>query len=182
VQNQVNADYGLLTFMYLQHEPARKTLLDVDVGDASAEARVNAQFTEWTNYTQTGNFLRDHFYGSPAVVDRVRHVRDYYRFRANIGPNTYRGYAVGLRLDRMGTPNSTGICQAEVYVDGQYAGLMHCFTHSNTFAWKEGGELEVELPRALTDGKNAFTIEVRPRASSDPLRLARVTVYGYTAD
>jgi hypothetical protein len=48
------------------------------------------------------------------------------------------------------------------------------------FVWAEGGECEVELPRALTDGKSSVTVELRPRAGSDPLQVARVWVYEYT--
>jgi len=46
--------------------------------------------------------------------------------------------------------------------------------------WKEGGQCEVELPRALTDRKSTMTVELRPRPGSDPLKVARVWVYEYT--
>ena len=58
-------------------------------------------------------------------------------------------------------------------------GLLHSFTSNRQFRWKEGGELEVELPRSLTDGKKLFQVEVRPRPGSKPLQIARIDVYGY---
>ena len=72
------------------------------------------------------------------------------------------------------------MCQAEVFVDGVYAGLLHSFTHNVAFPWLEGGEVEVELPLAATNGKGSFVVELRPRAGTDPLNLARAWVYEYS--
>ena len=63
-----------------------------------------------------------------------------------------------------------------------YAGLMHSYSSNALNRWKEGGELEVELPRSLTDGKSRFTVEVRPVAGTAPLRIGQVTVHGYLRD
>lgn len=179
VQNQSNAEYGLLALLYLQPTASRRCLREIDVGNVADEAAVQAQFTEWRHYVRTGACLRDQFYGTPPITDDVRHIRDFYRFQvsraaaANTAP-----IGIGFRLDRLG--NSTlKLCQAQVFVDNQYAGLLHSFTHSAVFPWKEGGELEVELPRALTDGRSNFTVEVRPVSGTNPLQIARVWVYEY---
>ena len=86
---------------------------------------------------------------------------------------------LGFRLDRMGGTTS-GVCQATLLVDGQPAGLLHSFTHSSQFPWKEGNECEIELPIALTNNKNSFSVELRPKLGTDPLKVARVWVYEYT--
>ena len=181
VQNSSNAEYGLTAFLYLEPGSARYTVNEIDIGDPIAEGANGVQFTQWTQYTRSGAFFRDQFFNSPEVTDTVRHVRDFLRFRVVRPVEAFRNrpMAVGFRLDRLGGP-ATKICQADVLVDGQPAGLLHCYTHNGVFPWKEGGELEVELPRALTDGKAAFTVELRPRLGSDPLRLARAWVYEYT--
>jgi len=182
-QNLANADYGLMTVFYLQRGgPARETVLELDVGNAAAEAAVGATFTEIQNYSLTSEFFRDPFYGTPPVTDTVREVQSNYTFNVSVpNPALYpMGYALGVRLDRQRSPGVTTRAQAEVYVDGQYAGLVHAWTSNPTFRWKEGGELEVELPRALTAGKTQFTVEIRPRANTDPFNLARTWVYGYT--
>lgn len=179
VQNASNAEYGLLSVLYLQPKPGRRTLCEVDVGNLTSEQAVQAQFTEWRHYPRTGASLRDQFYGTGPLTDDVRVVRDFYRFRVT-RPATVGSLApigIGLRLDRLGS--NLKVCQADVLVDGQPAGLLHCCTHNPVFPWKEGIETEVELPRALTDGRNTFLVEVRPRIGSDPLQLARVWVYDY---
>lgn len=180
VQNSANADYGLLAFFYLQAGAARRRVAEIDIGATTSEQLNQVQFTQWTSYTRSGAFLRDHFYGSPSVTDSVRHIRDFLRFRVVRSGDVLaqRPYAIGLRLDRLAGANAT-ICQADVFVDGQPAGLLHSFSHNAVYPWKEGGECEVELPRALTDGKQAFTVELRPRAGTDALRVARVWVYDY---
>lgn len=181
IQNLSNADYGLLAFLYAEPGAARRTVAEIDIGNPTSEAAHQVQFTAWATYTRAGSYFRDQFFGTNAVVDSVRHVRDFLRFRV-VRPGdvpVVRPYAVGFRLDRLGGQSST-VCQADVFVDGQPAGVLHSFTHSSVYPWKEGGECEVELPRALTDGKAAFTVEVRPRAGTDPLRIARAWVYEYT--
>lgn len=185
VQNLSNAEYMLSAFFYVQPGRARATIAEIDIGNVTpgnpvSEPTHGVQFTAWTTYAQQGAFLRDQFFGTQDVTETVREVRDYLRFR--VQPQTElmgeHGYAIGLRLDRLGGPN-LGVCQADVFVDGRPAGLLNVFTHNAVFPWKEGGECEVELPRALTDGKSAFTVELRPRAGTDPLRVARLWVYEY---
>jgi hypothetical protein len=181
VQNTANAEYGLVTFLYLQQGAARHTSLELDIGDPVAEQQHGVQFTQWSSYTRQGGFMRDQFYGTPAVTDTVRHVRDFLRFRFD-RPDEASGQmpvCIGFRLDRLGAAGMA-LCQADVLVDGRPAGLLHVFTHNPTYPWKEGGEAEVELPRALTDGKASFMVEVRPRPGSDPLRIARIWVYEYS--
>jgi hypothetical protein len=179
VQNSSNAEYGLTAFLYVEPGAARRTIAEIDVGNPTSEAQHQVQFTQWSNYNRAGPFFRDHFFGTSAITDSVRHVRDFLRFRVvRTAEADRRPAAVGFRLDRLGDPTTT-VCQADVFVDGVHAGLLHCFTHSAVFPWKEGGECEVELPRATTDGKVAFTVEVRPRQGSDPLRIARAWVYEY---
>lgn len=186
MQNDSNADYQLLTFFYLQQGAARRTIAEIDIGNPTpghphSEPSHQVQFTAWSSYTRHGNFFRDQFYGTPTVTDTVRHIRDFVRFRVQRPDdlNNQRPLAIGVRLDRLGGPNLR-LCQADVFVDGRPAGLLHVATHNQVFLWKEGGELEVELPRALTDRKSSMTIELRPRPGSDPLRLARIWVYEYT--
>jgi hypothetical protein len=180
VQNTSNADYALLAFLYVQPGAARRVLDEIDVGDTASEQARQLQFTAWSTYTRTGSFLRDQFYGTPPVTDSVRDIRDYLRFRVARSTETPEDRAIGLgfRLDRLGSQLS--VCQADVFVEGQPAGLLHSFSHNAVFPWKEGGECEVELPRALTDGRASFTVEVRPRPGSDPLKVARIWVYEYT--
>ncbi|MEC7584997.1 MAG: DUF2961 domain-containing protein [Planctomycetota bacterium] len=180
IQNSSNADYGLASFFYLEAGAARRTLAEIDIGNVSSELAHQAHYTQWTRYTRTGSFFRDQFFGTQPLSDSIRHIRDYLKFRVvrQLAGHTDRPIAVGFRLDRLGGPN-TGICQAEIYVDGEYAGLMHSFTHSGVFPWKEGGECEVELPIALTEGKASFEVEVRPVDGTDPLRVAHVWIYEY---
>src|SRR5947207_2198484 len=87
--------------------------------------------------------------------------------------------SIAVSLDRLGGA-CMALCQADVKVDGMPAGLLHVFTHNPTYPWKEGSEAEVELPRALTDGKSSFVVEVRPRPTSDPVNIARIWVYEYS--
>lgn len=185
IQNDANADYRMLAFCYVEPGAARRTLAEIDVGNPSSasplgEPHHQVQFTAWSTYTRQGHFLRDQFYGTPALTDTVRHVRDHLRFllRRDVDAPLQRGLGVGLRLERLGT--GLGVCQADVYVNGQHAGLLHVVTHNPVFPWLEGGECEVELPRALTDGKATLQVELRPRPASAPLRVARVFVYEYT--
>ncbi len=181
VQNDANADYALVTFAYVEQGAARHLIQDIDIGDLADERRNGVQFTEHGHYTRTGGFLRDQFYGTAPVTETVRHVRDQLRFRVD-RPNEASGsapVALGFLLDRLGG-NATQVCQADVYVDGAWAGLLHVATHSPVFVWKEGGETEVELPRALTDGRGSFVVELRPRPGSDPLQIARARVYLYS--
>ena len=186
VQNTANANYGFLAFVYAEPGAARQTIAEIDVGNTSAtssqgEPAHNVQFTAWNTYTMQGHFLRDQFYGTPMVTETVRHIRDFLRFDVvrSDDKQKQRGVCVGLRLDRLGG-TTLGVCQADVRVNGQYAGLLHVYTHNVVFPWKEGGECEVELPRALTDGLSQFTVEIRPRLGSDALKIARVFVYEYT--
>lgn len=182
-QNQANAEYGLFCVFYLERGgPARTQIMELDVGDVAAETAANVAFSEVQNYSLTSEFFRDPFFGTPPVTDTVREIQTSYAFDVTVpNPSLYpTGYAIGVRLDRQRNPGVTTRAQAEVYVDGQYAGLVHAWTSNPTFRWKEGGELEVELPRALTDGKTQFRVELRPRANTDPFNLARAWVYGYT--
>lgn len=185
VQNTSNADYALLAFFYVDRGASRRQITEIDIGNTSnyvpqGEPRNGVQFTAWSTYWLQGNFLRDQFFGTPPVGDSVRHIRDFLRFTVQRPQDSSHqlGLAIGLRLDRLGGPN-LGLCQADVFVDGQAAGLLHVFTHNSVFAWMEGGECEVELPRSLTDGKAAVTVELRPRSGSDPLKVARVFAYEY---
>jgi hypothetical protein len=179
VQNTSNADYGLTALLYVEPGAARRTIAEVDVGNPTSELQHQVQFTQWSNYTRAGAFFRDHFFGSSPISDSVRHVRDFLRFRVvRTVEAEPRPVGVGFRLDRLGT-SASSVCQADVFVDGVRAGLLHCFTHSSVFPWKEGGECEVELPRRLTDGKATFVVEVRPRTGSDPVRIARAWVHEY---
>jgi hypothetical protein len=184
IQNSANADYRMLAFCYVEPGAARRVIAELDVGNASASSPVGepnfqVQYTAWSSYTRQGHFLRDQFYGDGPLADTVRHIRDYLRFafaRPTDG-TLHRGLCVGFRVDRLG--GTLAPCQAEVYVNGQRAGLLHVVTHSPVFPWVEGGECEVELPRALTDGKATLQIELRPRPGSAPLRVARAVVYEY---
>ncbi|HLQ38145.1 MAG TPA: DUF2961 domain-containing protein, partial [Planctomycetota bacterium] len=180
VQNTSNADYRLLAFLYVEPGAARRVLQEIDIGSLPSEQQFQVQFTEWSHTTLSGPCSRDQFFGTGDVTDTLRQVRDFLRFRVTrtSDPSAQRPIGFGCRLDRSGTM-ATGVCQADVLVNGQPAGLLHCATHSALYPWKEGGEVEVELPRALTDGLPTFTVELRPRAGADPLRLARVWVYEY---
>jgi hypothetical protein len=180
VQNQSNAEYGLVAFLYVDPGAARRVIREIDIGDPASEAASTVQFTQWSSTSRTDSFFRDQFFGSGPVTDSVRHIRDFLRFRVvrplDAGPTSPIG--IGFRLDRS-VGATGGVCQAAVLVDGQPAGLLHSFTHSTLFPWKEGNECEVELPRSLTDGRASFTVEVRPRLGTDPLKVARVWVYEY---
>jgi hypothetical protein len=180
VQNQANADYSLVAFLYVDSGAARRATQEIDVGDAVAEAANGVQFTQWSSYLRAGNCMRDQFYGDAPIADSVRHVRDFIRFRADHSNDTalQRPLGVGFRLDRLGT--TLQVLDADVLVDGQPAGLLHVWSHNALFPWKEGGEAEVELPRSLTDGKRHMTVEVRPRLGSDALNIARIWVYEYS--
>jgi hypothetical protein len=188
VQNSSNADYALSAFFYVAPGgAARRTIAEIDVGntnpaDPRGEPAHQVQFTAWSTYAQQGHFLRDQFFGTPALTGSVRHVRDYLRFlvRRPGDGQPHHGFAIGLRLDRLGGP-TLGTCQAEVFVDGLPAGLLHVFTHNAVFPWKEGGECEVVLPLALTAGKATFTVELRPRPGSDPLAVERIWVHEFLA-
>ncbi len=180
VQNDANADYGLAAMLYVEAGAARQPILELEVGNPAAEIAAGVSFTEWSNHVRTGNALRDQFYDTPAITETVRQVRDFYRFRVT-RPDPARStapVAIGCRLDRLGGGALT-FCQADVLVDGAPAGVLHCTTSNPVFPWVEGGEVEVEIPRALTEGKTAFTVELRPRAGTDPLLLARIWVYEY---
>ncbi len=184
LQNTSNADYSLVAFFYLQDGSARRQIAEIDIGNMSptdprSEPNNDVRFNAWSTYVQSGNFLRDQFYGTPGVTDDVRHIRDFLRFRIRRQRDNRNPLTIGLRLDRLGGP-STGVCQADVFVDGEYAGLIHSFTHNAVFPWKEGAECEVGLPVALTDGKAGMAVELRPRAGSDPFKVARIWVYEHT--
>jgi len=186
LQNMSNADYSFVAFFYVEPGRARTKVAEIDIGNTSpadpqGEPAHQVQFTAWNTYFRQGNFLRDQFFNTPPVGDSVRHVRDFLRFqvRRSADDAVLRPVSIGLRLDRLGGPSLT-VCQADVLVDGQPAGLLHVYRHNDVFVWMEGGECEVELPRALTNGKSAMTVELRPRAGSDPLKVARVFVYEYT--
>ncbi|MCR9245795.1 MAG: DUF2961 domain-containing protein [bacterium] len=183
LQNTSNADYSLIAFFYLQQGAARRAIAEIDIGnvdpsDPDSEPSNGVQFTAWNTYQRQGNFLRDQFYGTPAVSEGVRHIRDFLRFQVVRGQDEFvdRPLTIGLRLDRLGGA-TMGVCQADVFVDGQPAGLLHVFTHNSVFPWKEGAECEVGLPIALTRGKPGVTVELRPRPGSDPLQVARIWVY-----
>ena len=180
VQNLSNADYGLVTILYMQKDSARELVEEVDVGDPADEARVGVTFGTAPSFMLASPFFRDHFFVTPPLTDDGRDVQDFYRCNVS-APSlaTYSGLCVEFRLDRqrLGTG---GICQAELLVDGQPAGLLHSWTSNNRNRWKEGGELEVELPRNLTDGKASFVLEVRHVAGTEPLRIGAIRVHGYT--
>jgi hypothetical protein len=180
IQNLANADYGLLSLFYLEPGAARETVMRVDVGDAAEEARLGATFGVAPLFQLTAPFFRDHFFDTPPLADEGREVRDWYRFRVTAPRlDGYKGLGVGFRLDRPRVGDG-GICQARLYVDGVYAGLLHSFSSNALNRWKEGGELEVELPRASTDGKRDFVLEIRPVGGTEPLRIGAIEVFGYT--
>ncbi len=184
VQNTKNAHYGMFTVFYVDPGSSRQTVMSLDVGDVAAEAKAGVAFQEKKNYSLTSGFFRDDFFGTPALTtSTVREIASHYRFTVSLGDGgnwpSFVNFGLGCRLDRdkVGTG---GICQAEVFVDGKYAGLLHSFTSNMFTRWKEGGELEVELPAILTRGKRSFTVELRPRATTEPFNLAGIEVYGYT--
>lgn len=182
IQNLSNADYGLFSVFYVRPGPARQTITAVDVGTGASESNVAARFGTAPRFVLTSTFFRDQFFATPPLTDDGREIRDWYRFTV-AAPNLtrYRGIGLGFRLDRPRLGGG-GVCQARIYVDGRHAGLLHSFTSNALDRWKEGGELEVELPRALTDGKSSFVVEVRPVASTQPVRIGRIEVFGYTQD
>lgn len=179
VQNESNADYALFCIMYLQPGAGRERIHTIDVGDATAEAGYQVAFTQNRAYSLTAEFFRDPYFGGLPTTDTVREIRDYYRFRLPLGVETPNGgVGLGFCLDRPRTP-SGGVCQADVFVDGQHAGLLHVWNSNSFFRWKEGGETEVEIPRRLTDGKGSVLVELRPRPGTEALRLGRIDVYRY---
>lgn len=178
--NEENADYMVSTFLYIRPGAARNLVTTLDVGDAAEETLFNATFQEAAPaYTLTEGFFRDTQYQTLPVQDTVRVVGSHYTFDV-ADPNlpTNDAFAIGVRLDR-DRPGPGGICQADVFVDGAWAGLIHSSTSNQFFRWKEGGELEVEIPRSLTRNKTQFTVELRPRAGAEAFNLARVWVYAY---
>jgi hypothetical protein len=182
VQNLANAEYGLFSFFYLQPGAARETIQTIDVGDVAAETAANVQFGTAPRFVLTSSFFRDAFFETEPLHDDGRDVRDFYRFDVQSPQlRRYRGVGVGFRLDRPKIGDG-GLCQARLFVDGVYAGLLHSYSSNALNRWKEGGELEVELPRSLTDGKSQFTVEVRPVSGTAPLRIGEVTVHGYLRD
>jgi len=182
VQNLAQADYGFMSILYVQPGAARRTVGELDVGEPAAESAWNAQFGTAPLHQVTSTFFRDQFYGDAPLSDEVRQVVDWYRFTvASPSLANNRGLCLGFRLDRLRV-GSGGVCQARVFVDGYFAGLLHSFTTNPLEVWKEGGETEIELPRALTDGKANFVVEVRPVAGSQPLRVGNVRVYAYDRD
>lgn len=182
IQNTSNADYGLMCMFYVQPGAARDLVGELDVGNAQSESNWNVQYGSAPASQVTTSFFRDQYFGDSPVTDDVRQVQDWFRFR--VGSPTlsnYNAIGLGFRLDRMRT-GTGGVCQARVFVDGYFAGLLHTFTTNPLEHWKEGGETEVELPIALTAGKSAMTIEIRPVAGTEPLRIGRARVYGYRRD
>lgn len=183
MQNTANADYRLLAFCYVEPGAARKKIAEIDIGNATStptgEPTHQVQYTAWSTYSRQGHFMRDQFYGDGMLVDSVRHIRDYLRFMVTrpAGSANNAPLCVALRMDRMG--GALPPAQADVFVNGQYAGLLHVCTHNPVFPWVEGGECEVELPRALTDGRASLRVELRPRIGTAPVRIARATVYEY---
>ncbi len=180
-QNTANADYGLFAVAYL--EPggaAREPVFELDVGNPSAETAALAQWNEHRNYSQAGQFFRDPLFGSRPITESIRELSTDYSFDVDFGPIEvpWFGYALELRIDRLES-DPDGICQADIFVDGQPAGVFHVATHNDAFRFKEGGECEVMLPLGLTSSKTKFRVEIRPRASTDRLRLARVRLHGY---
>ncbi len=179
--NEENAIYRFTTFHYIAPNAARDTILELDVGDAADEATRAASFTEAApEYELTHGFFRDTQFQTPDVTDDVRVIDTFFTFSVN-EPNltNYDAFCIGLRMDRDRGTGDGGIAQADVYVDGIWAGLLHSPQSNQWFRWKEGTELEVELPRPLTAGKTQFTVELRPRAGGDPFNLARLWLYGY---
>ncbi len=182
VQNLSNADYGLMSVFYLQDGAARDEIATVDVGDAIDESNYNVRYGVAPASVLFGTFFRDQFYQTPPITDDVRDVRDWYRFQLTVPtPNQWHGLCLGFRLDRQRVGDG-GVCDAQIYVDGTYAGLLHSYTSNQLNRWKEGGEVEVELPRGLTDGKGALTIEIRHVTGTEPLVIGQVKVYGYARD
>ena len=180
--NSANAEYELVSFLYLEPDgPARRQFFELDVGDAADEQAAGVTFGTAPRFAQslTAPFFRDRFFNSSMVTDDGRELRDWYRFRATVPPGAAaHGVCVGFRLDR---PKVRGgdVCRAEIWVNGAYAGLLNSYTSNTLKRWKEGGELEVEIPLRLTDGVSRLDIEVRHVASSDPLRVGRIWLYGY---
>lgn len=182
VQNQSNADYALFSVFYLRPGAARATLGSLDVGDTADERAWGVRFGTAPRFELTSSFFRDRFFNTPPITEDGREVRDWYRFPVSgVELAKARGICLGFLLDRPKIGDGD-ICQARVYVDGLFAGLLHSATSNALDRWKEGGELEVELPRALTDGKESFIVEIRPVAGTDPLRIGRVDVVGYSRD
>ena len=181
IRNESNADYGLLTTFYVKPGPARQRFLDLDIGDPVSEAAHRVQMQSVRDYTLTAQFFRDEYFGTAAVTDTVRELDllTSLEFTVDVARvDTSHGLAIGFRLDRRRTGEG-GLAQAEVFVNGQYAGLLHAWNSNEFFPWKEGTELEVEIPKALTDGVGELHIEVRPVAGSGALRFARVFMYNY---
>ena len=180
VQNTSNADYGLMALLYVQPGAARELIGELDVGDVTSEAVWGAQFGIAPASQVTTSFFRDQYYGDPMLADEIREVQDWYRFTiSNQGLDSYEALGIGMRLDRMRT-GSGGVCQARVYVDGYFAGLMHAYTTNPLEHWKEGGETEIEFPKVLTAGKLSMVVEIRPVPGTSPLRIGAVRVHGYT--
>ncbi len=177
VQNTSNAEYRLFTVFYLQPGAARTTIMELDVGNRSEEILAQVEFNSAPRYQLKSGFFRDVFFGTPPLTSYVRQVSGFYRFEVAAGTTGLdRGVCLGFRLDRGGAESFT---QADVLIDGQQAGLLHAATSNQFYRWREGGDLEVELPRALTDGKTTFTVEIRPRQGGDPLRIGHIFVYRY---
>lgn len=182
IQNLSNADYALVTLYYVQPGAAREQVLEIDVGDTASEGNALVQFGSAPSFHLLSNFFRDQFFGTPPINDDGRRIDDWYRFTVQVpGQQSYRGFCVAFRLDRERVGDG-GIAQADLFVDGRPAGLLHSATSNELNRWKEGGELEVELPRALTDGRSSFVVDVRPRAGTLPIRAGAIKVYGYTRD
>lgn len=179
VQNLSSADYGLVSVLYMQDGPARLLVDELDVGDVAAEAQRNVQFTNAPPFNLQSPFFRDHFFGTPPLSDDGRDIRSSYRFRVNspqLAGN--KGVCIGFRLDRERVAKG-GVAQARLFVNGAYAGLLHSWTSNALNRWKEGGELEVELPRSLTDGLTTFDVEIRHEPGTLPVRVGAIRVYRY---
>lgn len=182
VQNGNNADYRLLSIFYIQPGAAREHVATLDLGDVQSEAAFGLQAMSAPQFTATSGFFRDAIYGTAPVTDEVREVFGSIQFDVAAPQlGTYKGIGLCLRVDRPRL-GLGGLSQAEVFVDGSYAGLVHSWNSNGVVRWKEGGELEVELPRALTDGKNSFQVELRAVPGTTPLRVGQIGIVGYTVD
>ncbi|WP_063798867.1 DUF2961 domain-containing protein [Nocardia sp. NRRL S-836] len=166
-QDDHDADYSSTAFLYTRPEPASRQTDAVDTGDPASRAAHG-----WTEAAGTTQAVLDSGYEGDSddvvVRDDVRSGTGETSFRVAVSPDN-----TGVLLRRLGDQAAAGQ-RAQVLVDGTPVGTWTQPLGNGASRWLQD---TYALPAAVTAGKPAVTVALRPVAGAPAWTAAR-----YTAD
>ncbi len=165
--NEIHSNYSSLAFCYLRREPHLALTDCLDPANARSRAAHGYRDGGAEEVVLEASFIGQHVDVRERRTGREHDSGDI-EFELAVDPDN-RGVLLRRRIDQ-----GRGRQMAEVFVDGEAAGLWYDANRNDVHRWHDSDFL---LPPALTAGKSALRVTLRVV----PHEGGRFSAYGYSA-